>query len=146
MPSWSPRVSPRSGRIRSSTAAGSNDRPTRWCWPPASASPTSRSLRRSAGAAAGRWPTSGPTAWRATAVRTPDGALLHATVDGSEDAPVTLVLAHGWTLAQAAWDDVAELLSPRVAAGELRLIRYDQRGHGRSTWGSAPDVTPISID
>jgi pimeloyl-ACP methyl ester carboxylesterase len=87
------------------------------------------------------------TVWRRTAaVRTPDGALLHATVDGSEDAPVTLVLAHGWTLAQAAWDDVAELLSPRVAAGELRLIRYDQRGHGRSTWGSAPDVTPISID
>ncbi|MBW8764783.1 MAG: alpha/beta hydrolase [Geodermatophilales bacterium] len=83
---------------------------------------------------------------RTAAVRTPDGALLHATVDGSEDAPVTLVLAHGWTLAQAAWDDVAELLSPRVAAGELRLIRYDQRGHGRSTWGSAPDVTPTSID
>jgi pimeloyl-ACP methyl ester carboxylesterase len=83
---------------------------------------------------------------RTAAVRTPDGARLHATVDGSEDAPVTLVLAHGWTLAQAAWDDVAELLSPRVAAGELRLIRYDQRGHGRSTWGSAPDVTPISID
>ena len=53
----------------------------------------------------------------------------------SDDAPVTLVLAHGWTLAQAAWDDVAELLAPRVAAGELRLVRYDQRGHGRSTWG-----------
>src|SRR5436190_10683850 len=87
------------------------------------------------------------TVWRRTAaVRTPDGALLHATIDGPEDAPVTLVLAHGWTLAHAAWDDVAELVSPRVAAGELRLIRYDQRGHGRSSWGSAPDVAPISID
>ena len=50
---------------------------------------------------------------------------------------MTLVLAHGWTLAQAAWDDVAELLQPRAAAGELRLVRYDQRGHGRSTWGDA---------
>ena len=81
------------------------------------------------------------------AVRTTDGAVLHAVVDGAEDAPVTLVLAHGWTLAQAAWDDVAELLTPRVAAGELRLIRYDQRGHGRSTWGRyADDVAELSID
>ncbi|MCU1615580.1 MAG: putative hydrolase or acyltransferase of alpha/beta superfamily [Frankiales bacterium] len=83
------------------------------------------------------------TVWRRTAaVRTADGALLHAVVDGSDGAPVTLVLAHGWTLAQAAWDDVAGLLAPRVADGELRLIRYDQRGHGRSGWGKAG----ISID
>jgi pimeloyl-ACP methyl ester carboxylesterase len=79
---------------------------------------------------------------RVAAVATPDGARLHAVVDGSDDAPVTLVLAHGWTLAQAAWDDVADLLAPRISAGELRLIRYDQRGHGRSTWGAAE----ISID
>ncbi|WP_164704613.1 alpha/beta fold hydrolase [Blastococcus litoris] len=84
---------------------------------------------------------------RVAAVRTPDDALIHAVVDGSDDAPVTLVLAHGWTLAQASWDDVAELLTPRVAAGELRLIRYDQRGHGRSTWGRyADDVAELTID
>jgi pimeloyl-ACP methyl ester carboxylesterase len=84
---------------------------------------------------------------RVAAVRTPDDAQIHAVVDGSDDAPVTLVLAHGWTLAQAAWDDVAELLTPRVAAGELRLIRYDQRGHGRSTWGRyADDVAELTID
>ena len=77
---------------------------------------------------------------RVEAVETPDGAVLHATVDGPDDAPVTVVLAHGWTLAQSAWDDVADLLAPRAAAGELRLVRYDQRGHGRSTWGSA-DIT-----
>jgi pimeloyl-ACP methyl ester carboxylesterase len=84
---------------------------------------------------------------RVAAVRTGDGALIHAVVDGSDDAPVTLVLAHGWTLAQASWDDVAHLLTPKVAAGELRLIRYDQRGHGRSTWGRyADDVAELSID
>jgi pimeloyl-ACP methyl ester carboxylesterase len=76
------------------------------------------------------------------AVPLPDGATLHATVNGSDEAPVTVVLAHGWTLAQAAWDDVAHLLTPRVAAGELRVVRYDQRGHGRSTWGEAE----ITID
>ena len=81
------------------------------------------------------------------AVRTPDGAQLHATVDGPTDAPVTVVLAHGWTLAQAAWDDVAALLTPDVAAGDVRLVRYDQRGHGRSTWGAVDDVAdPVSID
>ena len=88
------------------------------------------------------------TVWRrVAAVRTPDGAQLHATVDGSDDAPVTLVLAHGWTLSQAAWDDVADLLAPTIARDELRLVRYDQRGHGRSTWGSPthPDAE-ISID
>jgi pimeloyl-ACP methyl ester carboxylesterase len=83
-----------------------------------------------------------PVLRRTAAVRTADGGLLHATVDGPDDAPVTLVLAHGWTLAQAAWDDVAEALAPRVAAGQLRLVRYDQRGHGRSGWGTAD----ISID
>jgi len=84
---------------------------------------------------------------RVAAVRTGDGALIHAVVDGSDAAPVTLVLAHGWTLAQASWDDVASLLTPKVAAGELRLIRYDQRGHGRSTWGRYTDhVGELSID
>ncbi len=84
---------------------------------------------------------------RIAAVRTPDDALIHAVVDGSDDAPVTLVLAHGWTLAQASWDDVAHLLTPQVAAGQLRLIRYDQRGHGRSTWGRyADEVSGLSID
>ena len=89
-----------------------------------------------------------PTLWRrVAAVATSDGALLHAVVDGPEDAPVTVVMAHGWTLAQAAWDDVADLLRPRIADGELRVVRYDQRGHGRSTWGRyADDVAELSID
>jgi pimeloyl-ACP methyl ester carboxylesterase len=92
--------------------------------------------------------TTAPTLWRrVAAVATSDGALLHAVVDGAEDAPVTLVMAHGWTLAQAAWDDVADLLRPRITEGELRLIRYDQRGHGRSSWGRyADDVAELSID
>jgi pimeloyl-ACP methyl ester carboxylesterase len=80
---------------------------------------------------------------RTIAVDAGDGALLHTTVQGSAAAPVTLVLAHGWTLSQAAWDDVAAELAPEVTAGELRLVRYDQRGHGRSTWGT---TEPVSID
>ena len=40
-----------------------------------------------------------------------------------------MVLAHGWTLNQAAWLPVVE---PLVAAG-LRVVTYDQRGHGGSS-------------
>ena len=93
---------------------------------------------------AGEQGVSGTVLREVAAVQTSDGAVLHATVDGRADALVTVVLAHGWTLAQAAWDDVAELLHPRAAAGGLRVVRYDQRGHGRSTWG--PDDTDITVD
>jgi pimeloyl-ACP methyl ester carboxylesterase len=79
---------------------------------------------------------------RTVAVPTADGARLHATVEGAEQAPVTVLLSHGWTLSQAAWNDVATLLADRVAEGDLRLVRYDQRGHGRSTWGQ----TDVTID
>ena len=60
---------------------------------------------------------------RTAAVTTSDGAQLHATVEGSESAPVTVVLAHGWTLSQAAWDDVSSLLADPVADGTLRLVQ-----------------------
>lgn len=84
---------------------------------------------------------------RTVAVDLPDGAVLHATVEGPDDAPVSVVLAHGWTLSQAAWDDVADRLRPRTATGELRLVRYDQRGHGRSSWGTGADeLGELSID
>ncbi|MCF6734001.1 alpha/beta hydrolase [Blastococcus sp. KM273129] len=83
---------------------------------------------------------------RTAAVATSDGARLHATAEGGEEAPVTVVLAHGWTLSQAAWDDVAGLLAGPVADGALRLVRYDQRGHGRSAWPAPRPEAPVSID
>ena len=70
-------------------------------------------------------------------VPAPHGATLAATeflpaATPDEDAP-TVVLAHGWTLARASWEPVVrELLSHRA----VRVVTYDQRGHGRSTWGS----------
>jgi pimeloyl-ACP methyl ester carboxylesterase len=63
-----------------------------------------------------------------------DGAELHVAEDGAADAPVTLVLAHGWTLSARAWRAQAEALA---AAGDVRILRYDQRGHGSSTRGGA---------
>ena len=63
-----------------------------------------------------------------------DGAELHVQEDGAPDAPVTLVLAHGWTLSARAWRAQAEALA---AGGDVRVLRYDQRGHGASTRGDA---------
>ncbi|EAP98388.1 putative lipase [Janibacter sp. HTCC2649] len=48
------------------------------------------------------------------------------------DAP-TLILSHGWTLTRASWEPVVREVQSHRA---VRVITYDQRGHGRSTWGS----------
>ncbi|NYG07037.1 pimeloyl-ACP methyl ester carboxylesterase [Phycicoccus badiiscoriae] len=76
---------------------------------------------------------------RIFSVATPDGALLrvqeHAAAEVSQsstevgaDLP-TVVLAHGWTLTRESWLPVVEQL---VAAG-VRVVTYDQRGHGGSS-------------
>ena len=57
-----------------------------------------------------------------------DGVALHALVDGPADAPVTLVLLHGWTLDSRTWWPVARILGEQG----VRVVRYDHRGHGRS--------------
>jgi 3-oxoadipate enol-lactonase len=55
-----------------------------------------------------------------------DGVALNVKVEG-QGAPV--VLLHGHTLDLRVWD---EIVPPLVEAG-FRAIRYDQRGHGRSS-------------
>lgn len=62
---------------------------------------------------------------------TSDGTALRVVESGPADAPVTVVLAHGWVLDNTSWVDVAHRLSP------LRTIRYDHRGHGASGCGPA---------
>ncbi|TQM02279.1 alpha/beta fold hydrolase [Pseudonocardia kunmingensis] len=68
-----------------------------------------------------------------------DGVPLHVEVDGAEDAPVTVVLAHGWTLDHRTWGPVARSL----ATGDVRVVRPDHRGHGRS---AAVDPESMTID
>ncbi|MEU6379223.1 alpha/beta hydrolase [Streptomyces sp. NPDC046909] len=68
-----------------------------------------------------------------TSVTTDDGARLHTTVAGDPDAPVTVLLCHGYMLDRTAWHYQLPALG-RAA----RLVLYDQRGHGCSTLGTAP--------
>ena len=65
-----------------------------------------------------------------------DGTRLVAYVDGvrlCDPAAVTFVLAHGWTLDHTSWQRVTDRLT-RHDAG-VRVVRYDQRGHGASATG-----------
>jgi pimeloyl-ACP methyl ester carboxylesterase len=59
-----------------------------------------------------------------------DGADLHVEIDGPGSAPVTVVLAHGWTLDSRTWGPVAHALA--AGPDPVRVVRVDHRGHGRS--------------
>nr|WP_246297498.1 alpha/beta hydrolase [Janibacter cremeus] len=69
-------------------------------------------------------------------IEAPDGAQIavfdHAPA-GTPTGPA-LVLAHGWCLTGRAWDPVVAELRRRRP--DLRIISYDQPGHGHSTSGS----------
>lgn len=66
-----------------------------------------------------------------TEVTSPDGAVISLT-DGGEPNGPAVVLIHGWTEDRRVWGPVAR----RLAGAGLRVIAYDQRGHGRSGVGT----------
>jgi pimeloyl-ACP methyl ester carboxylesterase len=70
-----------------------------------------------------------------------DGVPLHVALDGPPDAPVTVVLSHGWTLDLGTWGPVARVLATGPAP--VRVVRPDHRGHGRS---AAVDPATMTID
>ncbi|MFD7552312.1 alpha/beta fold hydrolase [Streptomyces sp. NPDC059816] len=72
----------------------------------------------------------------------PDGARLALYTDGPDAAPVTVVLAHGWCATASIWHDHAR----HLAARGIRVIRYDQRGHGASLSGTSTAFTRLLAD
>jgi pimeloyl-ACP methyl ester carboxylesterase len=67
-----------------------------------------------------------------------DGVRLHVEVSGPDDAPVTIVFCHGYTLSMQTWH-----YQQRDLAADARLVLWDQRSHGRS---GRSDPAHISID
>jgi len=57
-----------------------------------------------------------------------DGVPLYAEINGPDDAPVTVVFCHGYTLSQDVWH-----YQRRDLAATARLVFWDHRGHGRSS-------------
>ena len=80
----------------------------------------------------------GPPPPGSRVVTTDDGVPLHVEVDGDQDAPLTVVLSHGFTARLVEWDLQRAALRERA-----RLVLWDQRGHGRSGWTK---LTAATID
>jgi len=75
---------------------------------------------------------------RSYVVTTPDGVPLAVREVGPTDAPLTVVFAHGFCLRMGAFHFQRMRLSDEWGP-QVRMIFYDQRGHGRS--GDAPPKT-----
>jgi pimeloyl-ACP methyl ester carboxylesterase len=72
---------------------------------------------------------------RSLTVLAADGVPLHVEISGPDDAPVTIVFSHGYTLSQDVWH------YQRQALAGARLVFWDQRGHGRSGHGDPEHST-----
>ena len=71
-------------------------------------------------------------------VLTRDRVPLHVEVDGDEQAELTVVFVHGFTARLGEFDLQRQSLRER---GGVRIVLYDQRGHGRSGRGAARFAT-----
>lgn len=69
-------------------------------------------------------------------LRTSDGVLIYADVDGVEDAPLTVVFCHGYCLSSDSWH-----YQRRDLRDTYRLVLWDQRCHGASARAHADDCT-----
>jgi pimeloyl-ACP methyl ester carboxylesterase len=61
-----------------------------------------------------------------------DGVQLHVSVSGPADAPVTVVLSHGWCQDRRTWRHQIATLG-EMGRKAPRVVAYDTRGHGRSS-------------
>jgi pimeloyl-ACP methyl ester carboxylesterase len=87
-----------------------------------------------------------PMTERQFTVATDDGALLRVLEFGADlgRGEPTVVIAHGWTLTHRSWLPVVERL--RTGLG-VRVVVYDQRGHGASTPGATnPSLRVLGDD
>ncbi len=76
---------------------------------------------------------------RSYVVTTPDGVPLAVREAGPPDAHVTMVFVHGFCLRMGAFHFQRTRLPDRL--GQVRMVFYDQRGHGRSGGGAPESYT-----
>jgi pimeloyl-ACP methyl ester carboxylesterase len=83
---------------------------------------------------------------RTALVPADDGVLLSVEEIGPRDAPLTVVFVHGYTLSMASWAFQRRTLAAELATAnghrpDVRLVFYDQRGHGSSGRGKPEHST-----
>ncbi|MBV9321343.1 MAG: alpha/beta hydrolase [Mycobacterium sp.] len=81
---------------------------------------------------------------RSYVVTTPDGVPLAVREVGPEDAPLTVVFAHGFCLRMGAFYFQRTRLCEEWGRN-VRMIFYDQRGHGRSGEASPKTYTVAQL-
>ena len=64
-----------------------------------------------------------------------DGVPLHVEINGPDDAPITIIFCHGYTVNQDCWH------FQRRDLAEHRLVFWDQRDHGRSGRSATGNAT-----
>jgi pimeloyl-ACP methyl ester carboxylesterase len=79
---------------------------------------------------------------RSVVVTTPDGVPLAVREVGPQDAPLTVVFAHGFCLRMGAFHFQRKRLAEQWGP-QVRMVFYDQRGHGQSAEAS-PDSYTVS--
>ncbi len=77
---------------------------------------------------------------RGYVVTTPDGVPLAVREAGPVDAPLTMVFVHGFCLRMGAFHFQRTRLPGRLGP-RVRMVFYDQRGHGRSGDGAPETYT-----
>ncbi len=78
---------------------------------------------------------------RSCVVTTPDGVPLAVREVGPQDAPLTVVFAHGFCLRMGSFHFQRARLSEQWGP-QVRMVFYDQRGHGQSG-ESSPDTYTV---
>ncbi|WP_374107293.1 alpha/beta fold hydrolase [Rhodococcus sp. BP-313] len=68
---------------------------------------------------------------RGSIVTADDGVSLAVREVGPSDAPITVVFVHGYCLRMASWHFQRQALEQEWGSS-VRMVFYDQRGHGRS--------------
>src|SRR5689334_24696767 len=81
---------------------------------------------------------------RAYLVTTPDGVHLVVREVGPQDAPLTVVFAHGFCLRMGAFHFQRARLTDQWGA-QVRMVFYDQRGHGQSGEASPDSYTVTQL-
>lgn len=68
----------------------------------------------------------------------------HSPVNPPPDNMPTLIMCHGWALTSESWEPVLRLVHQRR---DVRVVTYDQRGHGRSKMGQVkPSIRQLGDD
>jgi len=77
-------------------------------------------------------------------MKTFDGLRLDVRTYGPEGAPLTVVLAHCWTLNQSDWHYQVRDLQ-REFGHQIRIVTWDHRGHGQSDEAPKPACTIANL-